>query len=192
MKHLKTIQTIVNVVKIIANVIFVLSIIGACGCIIGLVALGFFGNSEFMESISISSSVFGAISGLIWCIAESIVAYMTMNYCKGELEAGTPFTYDQSKEIFRLGLFAIIVPFAASIIEAAAFGITALIDPQIIEAGSEISSSLGIEFGLTLLFISVLCKHGAELAEKLQQATANTQNEAPAEETKEQAEETQN
>jgi len=190
MKHLKTIQTIAKAGKILATIVFVCSIIGVCGCLIGLTVLGL-GNSEFAELISegtqlgLTSSIFGLVSGLIWCVAEIITSYVAMNYFKRELEVGTPFTYDGAKELFRVGLFGIIVPLAANVVEAIAFGCFALIDSQIIE--SDISSSFDIGLGIAFLVISVLCKHGAELAERLQQPTQTT-----AEEPKEQFEESQN
>ena len=113
MKHLKTIQTIVKIAKVLATIVFVLSIIGACGCIIALAALGFVGNSDIMDiwyketQTDLALLIFEAISGFVWCVSEIIISYMAMNYCKRELEDGTPFTYDGASKMLRLGIFAI-------------------------------------------------------------------------------------
>lgn len=195
-KHLKTIQIFAKIARVLSIIVFVCSIIGACGCVIGLTALGFLGNSEFAELIfeeaqfNLDSAILGAISGLIWCVAEIITSYMAMKYFKRELEAGTPFTYDGAQELFRVGLFATIVPVAASIVDSIVFACFVLIDKQVIE--SDFSSSFDIGLGITLIVVSVLCKHGAELAEKAQQATSQEQYEVPVTESQEQPEESQN
>ena len=196
MKHLKTIQIIVKIAKVLAIITLVCSIIGACACALGLVALSILGGSNLVSFIyeetqlNLASSILGLISGLIWCVAEIVLSCMSLNYCKRELEAGTPFTYDGAKEIMRLGMYSIAIPFVASIIESIVYGMYVMVSGDIFP-DLDFSSGFDITFGVALIVISVLCKHGAELAETAQQATMQEQQEASAEETEEQNQESQ-
>lgn len=196
MKHLKTIQIIVKIAKILAIIALVCSIIGACACALGLVALSILGNSTVVSFIyeetqlNLASSILSLISGLIWCVAEIVLSCMALNYCKRELEAGTPFTYNGAKELMYLGIYSAVIPFVASIVESIVYGMYVMVSGDIFP-DLDFSSSFDITFGIALIIISVLCKHGAELAETAQQATEQEQYETFGEENEKQNEENQ-
>ena len=115
---------------------------------------------------------------------------MAMNYCKRELEVGTPFTYGGAKELKRFGIYSIAIPLVASVVESIVYGMYILVtDDFLTEFNS--SNSFDIVFGLALILIAILCEHGAETVEMAQQATMQEQQEAPIEENQEQTEEKQ-
>ena len=114
---------------------------------------------------------------------------MAMNYFKRELEDGTPFTYGGAKQMLRLGIFGIAIPLAASIIDSVVYSIFVTINGNALSVVQS-ASDFDITFGITLIFLSLLCKHGAELAEKVQQLTVEP-NTDDAQENQEQFEESQ-
>ena len=182
-KSLSILQTIAKVAKIVCKVIFILCVIGAVGCLVGLFALLLLGTATFAEGDFLSeltgvntffTGTFGCIVGIIVCAGEAILARLGERYFSHVLEAGTPFTQDGSKEIFRLGITTIIVSVAVSVISAIVMGIYMIFAPELYETDFSMSVSVGT--GLFCLFLSVLFQHGAELGEKV--ASLQTENEA--------------
>ncbi|MBO5939323.1 MAG: hypothetical protein J6Q82_07510 [Clostridia bacterium] len=174
-KTLSNILTIFKVARIVAKVVFILCIIGAAGCLLGLLALpmvGSFLSSELLieEGLTLSSAYLGCIVGLISCIGEMILAFLAERYFKNVLNAGTPFTFDGAKECFRFGIASIIVSIAVSI----ASGIVAaaiLVFTSSMLAEPEFGTSISLSMGLFFLFLSLIFKHGAELKKTTEETT---------------------
>ena len=167
-KSLSVIQTVFKVLRIICKVLFILCIVGGVGCIIGLTCALFvpFLHNAIIDiisdeaQISMGAIIIPCLSGLITCVSEAVLFYFSEIYFKRELESGTPFTYEGSKEIFRLGVLCIAIPFGASFL----IGILELIGKGI--NGTDISSTFSIGRGLVLIFASVIFKYGAEISQK--------------------------
>lgn len=176
-KSLKTIQTISKVGKIISDIIFIFSIIGAVACIIAVSALASSQNVvlegqsmiDLIESVGINfvTVMFSCAASILACIGSAVVAKFASNYFANELEDGTPFTYAGSKELLRLGILATAIPVAISIIISVAFTITKIFWPMLSEEAIA-NDSVSIVFGLMLIVLSIVFKHGAEIVEKMQ------------------------
>lgn len=96
------------------------------------------------------------VVGMIQCIGKAIVAKYAFNYFKGELEDGTPFNIERSKELKRLGIITICVPIVTQIIAEIVlkvFNITSRVPLD-----NQGSVSLGIMF----IILSLICRLGAE------------------------------
>ena len=171
-KSLSILQKIAKIAKIVCKVLFILCIVGGIGCLFGLLILLVLGRAA-VDEIGLFASVmgenpylagaFGCIAGMITCIGEAILFRYGERYFTNELAAGTPFTQEGSKEIFRLGIASIIVSAAASTLSAMVYGIFLFFTPALTEI--DISMSWSIGTGLTLLLLSVIFRYGAELRE---------------------------
>ena len=163
-KSLKILQTVAKVARIVCKVLFILCIVGAAGCLIGLVATLAFGSLfETSGMVSFGTSVVGCAVGLLSCVGEAVLFRMGERYFERELAAGTPFTKDGAKDIFRLGIASLIVSLAVSVASGIVIGIAWIFSSSIVEPDITMSWSLGS--GLALLLLSVIFDHGAELAE---------------------------
>ena len=160
-KTLSTILTIFKVVKIIAKVVFILCIIGGAGCLIGLATLPM--AAVFAEEyLDLSSAYLGCFVGAAVCAAEAVFAFFAARYFDNVLKAGTPFTLEGSKEIFRLGIASIIISVACAIIVGVASFVFVLIADPTMDA-PDVNMSISLSTGLVFLFLSLIFKHGAEL-----------------------------
>lgn len=174
-KSLHTIQTIAKMGKIFSQIIFICCLIGAIGCCVGAVTLlgvnGLVIGGTNITALIVSESdiametmVFSCISGFIACTAECVVSKFANLYFKHELEAGTPFTLEGSREILRLGILTIAIPMGALLLEGIAYGVFQVLYPMAEQMNMEDISSIGL--GVMFLVASVIFKYGSELREK--------------------------
>lgn len=169
-KSLSTIQTIFKVLRIIAKVVFIICLVGAICSAVGLLILCLvpFMPHNVTDIISketdmgIAAMCVACISGIVACVAEAVVARFCEIYFTHELEAGTPFTYEGSKEIFRLGIISIAVSFGVSVLLGILIGIAQLISGA---TSIDIDTSTSIGTGLVFIFLSVVFKYGAEITQ---------------------------
>ena len=187
-KSLQVIQTIMKVAKILATVVFVFCIVGGAGCLLGLVATvaGQEMISPFLAEygdISIPQIYFACISGVVACVGECVLAKFAMLYFEHELKAGTPFTFAGAKEILRLGILLMAIPVASSIVLGTTEGIMEMITGEMMELGWE--NSFSVTTGALFLVASFVFKHGAELAERVSEGTAMSENTEKAEKVEE-------
>ena len=176
-KSLKTIQTFSKVGRIIAKICFILSIIGAIGCLIAILSIVGTKDLEFegqtmvgiieASGVTFVTVVFDCCQGLISCIGSAVLSKFAVNYFTNELDDGTPFTYNGAKEIFRLGILSIAIPVGISIVLGIAFTVTKLFWPQL-DDNALISESISLTTGLLLIVMSFVFRHGAEIAERTQ------------------------
>ena len=167
-KSLSILQTIAKVARIVCKVIFILCLVGGIGCLLGLLVLLAFGRAalegfDLLGETPFLTGTLGCITGAVACAGEAVVAYYGERYFAKELTAGTPFTKEGAKEIFRLGLIAIIVSFSCSVIVGIVSGIFLIFSSTVPEG--ELSMSVSLGTGLFLLLISVIFQYGAELRE---------------------------
>lgn len=177
-RSLKTVQTICKVCKILAEIAFVMFVVIVA---LMLAAAIFTGTGNFDALVSSGALVLddaimhsGAAQEYVVAIcvaiiivfsAEAVVAKFINVYFKHELKAGTPFTFEGAKEMLRLGIIAIAVPAAASIISA--------IYLTVVTADSgdwNFSVKISLGLGLVFLALSPLLKHGTELRLRAQYA----------------------
>ncbi len=163
-KTLNTIQTIMKVGRIIAKILFVLCIVGAVLSLFGFgLLIAAASLAELIEAnaeISIEDCYFGCISGCISCVAEAVLAWLAIKYFDHELAAGTPFTFDGAKELFRLGIINLAVMVGLSVVQNLIFGMLWIYFPTIEAPDTTVSFTTG----LAMLMLSLVFKHGAEIS----------------------------
>ncbi len=176
-KTLSNILTVFKVARIVAKVIFILCIIGAAGCVLGVLCLPMAGEVltdtgllELENGLSLSSAYVACIVGLIACLGEIILAFLAERYFKNVLNAATPFTFDGAKECFRLGIASIIVSISVSLLAGLVASLSLLFTAPT-GAESEINTSISVSTGLFFLFLSLIFKHGAELKKTVEEAS---------------------
>ena len=174
-KTLQIIQKLAKIGKILCKVIFILSLVGAIGCAVGIITLAVIPEGFKLGGLTIHSWVeskaevtlgtcYAAMAmGVIFCTGEAVLCCIAGRYFKNELAAGTPFTFDGAKEMLRLGIYTICIPIGTAILAGITYGIMklAMNDVGEIHTGSYVSVGLGVMF----IFTSLLCKHGAEIAQ---------------------------
>ena len=171
MKSLKIIQTLCKIARIVCKVVFILSLVGAIACSVGILLLavipdglqfGEFSVRSWIEDTLESSlgAVYIALStGVFVCAGEAVLCKFAEHYFENELKAGTPFTVEGAKELLRLGILTVCIPVATSILA----GIAALFIRMLLhESGTyEINRSFGL--GITFVILSLFCWYGAEI-----------------------------
>ena len=175
MKSLKIIQVLAKIIWVICKILFVLFIIGAAGCLMGLILFssvqGLKVNSEQTvaqllaeKGVQPALAYAGMSAGLISCGGGIFLAKYNELFFKEELDVGTPFKRDIVSKMRKVALVNIIVSFGLSIIGAIVISIVCAVNHIENRQGvGEIISTVG--FGLALLVISLFCEYGAELAE---------------------------
>jgi len=175
-KTLNAIQTISKIGKILSKIVFICCIVGAVFCIVGLASLAVgvgelfkvgdvtvYGLIEANAQMSIHTMLAAMVTGAIICAGEAVLAKFAELYFHHELAAGTPFTLEGSKELMRLGILSIAIPVAVSVAAAIAYGILRAVLGDVAELDM---TDLSVGLGITFIIMSLLCRYGAEQAEK--------------------------
>lgn len=175
-KNLTTIQVLAKIGKIISEVMFIVSLVGVIVCLVyfssvfAVEELGIEGTKIMGMVIkgsehSMELTGYACIYGLIVCAMQAILCRYSYRYFKNELAAGTPFTYEGAKELMRLGILTIVLPYVVLIVHEVA----AAILPEAQEIVADDMTEIG--FGIMFIVCSVIFKYGAELeAERKSQA----------------------
>lgn len=174
-KSLQTIQTLNKIGKVLSKIVFICCLVGAIGCIIGIVSVALMGADEVLKiggvsihsliekeaEMSIVTMYVNMFVGMATCFAEAVVSRMAHRYFSNELEAGTPFTFAGADELLRLGIIAIAVPLGTTIASAIGVGIVSAFFEGVekVELGNGVSLTLGIMF----IVMSVIFRYGSEL-----------------------------
>lgn len=179
MKSLNTIQKLSKIGKVLSKIVFIFSIIGIFGCIVGLLSLNL-GKGGMIKIGGVTlhgliSEEFGysmkgmtaALSGwLIVCAGEAVLGKFAELYFKNELAAGTPFTLAGARELQRLGILNIVIPTGCavigSIVEEVVAGFMELEQGAAVDMYFDNESSM--VFGILLIVGALLCRYGAELS----------------------------
>ena len=166
-KTLTNILKVFKVARIVAKVVFILCIIGAAGCLLGLVFLPIAEKIISLEPKVAAETDFalacsGYVIGLVSCIGEAIFAFLAERYFKKVLDAGTPFTFDGAKESFRLGVASMIISVASSLVAGIAAGIILIFSDSM--ADYDTTTTFSLTTGLFFMFLSMIFKYGAELS----------------------------
>lgn len=181
MKSLNTIQTFARIGRALSKIAFILSIVGFCGCIAGLISLRF-GNGSMIKIGGVTlhamlleeygygiKSIAAALLGwMIVCAGEAVLAKFAEVCFKNELSAGTPFTLAGAKELLRLGILTLAIPtgcaVAGSIVEGIAAGFMEVEKASAMDLHFDNEAS--IVLGIMFILFSFLCRYGAEQGER--------------------------
>ena len=173
MKTLVTIQKLVRLGKILSKIVFTCCIIGICGCVAGIISL-----AAGLETLRIGSVTLGGLVeksaemsmgsfyaamavGIILCTGEAVLSKFALLYFRHELEDGTPFTLEGAKEMFRLGVLTVCIPFGSLLLAVITHGVLAQYLPDVAELKLDCDGSFAL--GVMFILTSLICKYGAEI-----------------------------
>lgn len=171
-KSLKTIQVIVRIGRILSLIVFVASIIGIAGAIVGILTLALGVGDITIGDLTLKSIIeneAGLSMGTLYttlacsallCAGEGVIAKFAEIYFKREEAAGTPFTFEGAKELFRLGIISIAVSFGAFLLACICQGIMVVIFKDAVS--TDFSSSTSIGLGVAMMIVSVILKCATE------------------------------
>lgn len=122
-KNLEILQKLAKLGKILSKIAFIFSVIGICGCLVGLLDV-IYGSGGVLKigGVTVYSALvqFNAYNvksieavltaWLIVCAGEAVVAKFAELYFRGVLTAETPFTRTGAKQLNRLGIITIVIP----------------------------------------------------------------------------------
>ena len=180
-KNYIVLQKIVKLGKVFSKVAFVFSIIGICGCIIGLLS-NLLGNGQILKIGGVTIygllAEFNADNGnstratlmawLIVCVGQAILAkFAELYFCHVET-SGTPFTHTGAWELRRLGIMMIMIPTGcvalAEIVQGTMEGFMNVTSDGWSDLNFDNEASVIV--GVMFIACSFLCGYGAELLEK--------------------------
>lgn len=180
MKSLNTIQTFSKIGRVLSKIAFILSIVGFCGCIAGLISLRF-GNGSLIKIGGVTlhglisekygyniKSITATLSGwTIVCVGEAVLAKFAEVYFKNELKTETPFTIVRAKELLRLGILTLIIPTGCAVVGSIVEGIIAGFMKVEKAAAMDMyfDNEPSIVLGIMFILGSLLCRYGTELRE---------------------------
>ena len=178
MKTLDTIQRLSRLGRLLSKIAFILSVVGFCGCIAGLISLRLGGGDLIriggvtlhgLIGGDLGGSIAAALSGwLFFCAGEAVLAKFAETYFKNELSAGTPFTHAGASELMRLGILTLAVPTGSAVVGSIAEGIVAgFMEAEKAAAMDRyFDNEPTIVLGIMFLLAALLCRYGAELTQK--------------------------
>ena len=101
-------------------------------------------------------------SDFVYALADIFSFGVVYKYLRGVLEEGTPFTHHSAKHVMYLGIKTMVLPIIAetiAVIIYVAFG-------EYSHYSTHMPISVSIIFGIVLLLVALLIRHGAELKEE--------------------------
>ena len=177
-KNYKIVQKIAKIGKILSKVAFVFSIIGICGCFVGLLSNVFGSGKVFkiggvtiyglladFDAYNVKSISVTLVAWLIVCIGQAVLAKFAELYFCNELMAGTPFTETGARELRRLGIMAIAIPTGCVVLAEIVQGIMNGFMNVTADGGTDLSfaNEASIIVGVMFIACSFLCGYGAEV-----------------------------
>lgn len=172
METLKTIQTLSKIGKVFSKIVCICCIVGFCGCAVGIIAMLIGGEAIKLGGVTLHSifeseanvsvgTVWAAIAvGIIFSIGEFFVSRKAYRYFDNELKTGTPFSEGGAKEMLNLGISVIWIPIVTAVLAQVAQEVIA----QFMETSERIQIECfdSVALGVMFIFMSLLCKYGAE------------------------------
>lgn len=171
-KSLKTIQVIAKIGRILSLIVFVCTIIGMAGAIIGILTLALGVGDITIGDLTLKSIIeneAGLSMGTLYttlacsvllCAGEGVIAKFAEIYFKREEAAGTPFTLDGAKELFRLGIISIAVSLGTYLLACICQGVMREFLNDAVS--TDFSSSTSVGLGVAMMLVSVILKCATE------------------------------
>lgn len=174
MKTLEKIQKLCSLGRVLSRIAFVMAVVGAALSLAGIIGLaagadgvvkigGVTLHTLIVETGEERGSVIAAM--LMWTIVlagEAVTAGYARLCFRSELEEGTPFTEKGAGEMLRLGIICIAVPPGCTVVGSIAEGIAAALMNVEKSGLADCSVDGSITLGVMFLFVSLLCRYGAE------------------------------
>ena len=180
-KNYKILQTIAKIGKILSKVVFVFSIIGICGCFVGLFSNVFGSGKVFkiggvtiyglladFDAYNVKSISAALVAWLIVCVGEAVLAKFAELYFHNAEASGTPFTHKGARELRRLGIMMIVIPTGCAVLAKIVQGIMTGFMNVTADGWSErnFDNEASVIVGVMFIACSFLCGYGADLLEE--------------------------
>lgn len=181
MKTLNIIQKLFKTGKILSKIAFVFSLIGIIGGFAGIVCL-YIDNGNLIKIGNITlhgmfinkydyrvESIIALLSyWIIICLGEAILAKLSNICFENELKENSPFSYLVAKQMFKLGILTIIIPIISTVMGNIVEQLILLLNDveKIKNTTYFFNNEISIVLGVMFIFISLLCRYGAEIIEK--------------------------
>lgn len=177
MNSISTIQTLAKIGQILSKIFYIVYLIAAIACGVGLISLPFADTGIFKiggvtiyglivnhAGIELNSLYPSLAAFLIVCVGQAVTARTAERYFEHEMAAGTPFTPAGARELMRLGIVTIAVPLGTRILSQ----IVSRVIATIIGSGEAFRWSGGdnVVLGVMFLVTALLCRYGAEREER--------------------------
>ncbi len=180
-KNYKILQAIAKIGKILSKVAFVFSIIGICGCFVGLLS-NVFGSGKIFkiggvtiyglladfDAYNVKSISATLVAWLIVCIGQAVLAKFAELYFRNAEASGTPFTHMGARELRRLGILMMVIPTGCAVLAEIVQGIMTGFMNVMADGWSDLNfdNEASVIVGVMFIVCSFLCGYGAELLEK--------------------------
>ena len=180
-KNYKILQTITKIGKILSKVAFVFSIIGICGCFVGLLSNVFGSGKVFkiggvtiyglladFDAYNVKSISATLVAWLIVCIGQAVLAKFAELYFRNAEASGTPFTHTGARELRRLGILMMVIPTGCAVLAEIIQGIMTGFMNVMADGWSDLNfdNEASVIVGVMFIACSFLCGYGTELLEK--------------------------
>jgi len=177
----RVLQLIAQIGKILSKVAFVFSIIGICGCFVGLFSNVFGSGKVFkiggvtiyglladFDAYNVKSISATLVAWLIVCIGQAVLAKFAELYFRNALLEGTPFTQVGARELRRLGILTMVIPTGCAVLAEIVQGIMTGFMNVMSDGWSDLNfdNEASVIVGVMFIACSFLCGYGAELLEK--------------------------
>lgn len=180
-KNYKILQMIAKIGKILSKVAFMFSIIGICGCFVGLLSNVFGSGKVFkiggvtiyglladFDAYNVKSISATLVAWLIVCIGQAVLAKFAELYFRNAEASGTPFTHMGARDLRRLGILMMVIPTGCAILAEIVQGIMTGFMNVMADGWSDLNfdNEASVIVGVMFIACSFLCGYGAELLEK--------------------------
>ena len=171
-KTLGAIQTLAKIGRIISKVVFILCVVGASLCVVGLISLIAIPQTLEIGDVTLHSLIedkagmtvggmYSAVTvGIILAAGEAVVAKFAEIYFRHEIADGNPFTFTGARELLRLGIITAAVSLGTAVAAGIAQSIFGIFVDNLPDFSIEIGGSLG--YALAFIILSLVFKYGAE------------------------------
>lgn len=182
MKKFETVRKLSNLGRILSKIVFVCTIIGMCLAALAMVLLiagvdydGIMNliASMFKNDISMAQNIGTLMISLFVAVEISFAGKLIIAKCSekyfGKVVAdGTPFNEENSKRLLKLGVLLIVVSLVTSIIIKNATMLFMLMSGISGSYNFGISLPSDVILGGLFIFMSYVCKYGAEILDEKQ------------------------
>lgn len=172
---IQKIQTVFSILAILSKIAFVFSIIGAVGSAVGIISLLVGSDlTSKLENINLysliqneaglsSEQIYWAMGiAVVSCVVVAVTMAVANKCFKNELKAGTPFTYECSKDFLKLGIVTVVLSIIPPVLCAIAEAVADLGAAEL-EASADNESAVIV--GVLTIFASLIFKYGADITE---------------------------
>lgn len=185
MKSLKTVQKVFGVFQILSRVFMILCFVAAGFCLVsGIILLtdanaviGKIGGVEIklpvitnIDGVTFDNEHYGRflLAFFAGTLCEGILMAMACRYFSIEQKEGTPFTENGAKTVLNLGIWAIILSVASTVVQSVIIAFMGMTD--FAEIFDDLSNDYGAVLGISLILLSLVLRYGADLEQKDKQS----------------------